>query len=1125
MNSRSEENDRDGFALIAILILLVAASAFLLAAAEELRSARFAQAARDRQRRAADAREYVEAVLITRLRAAITDATWPPTSPLASSHSSTSAVDDSRVGVRFAAEYPPPELAAFGLDDCEPFSVEGEVWSRAIPAQCRTIARDPLDGRPRTVVREVRSIPETATPDLAAAIELQLRALPETAAPLTSTGAFQAAEWTARTLRELASDAALASDWQRVGAELRARLATAPLIEAGAAAALESRLDALLAVLDPVPRLRRTNAHPARVDGKDRGHFAAPGPTLSAWPSGDYRLRVDVKPAAAAPGARVLPTPSKSTERAIEVCRVHRIAAEDEANAPTLLQPGGSEKARALEGPEDLCDRHYSLGSAVELDGAAAGVAVEPECWRVLPGGLIGVGRSATSAAVAPRVIASVLARAGALQLATEPLPTVDAPVCFVVPLLTGGFVFGATNSLWFTTKRASPSAGSAPAAADAATWSVRRVALESPLVNLHSVGGKLMAVLASAELRLYYESGDLVTSKYIAGLRGGGVCLPLADAVLFPPAHAISSWTVVDANLEPHAIGGPTLDVFASELHADGCAGLWWTSSTVASSQVWHAELVDDALEVATYDLTHESSGFALPPLVSAAFANRKLLAVVGADARALLLRRTGAALAECGLVALPQRPDALRAESGGEGALWIVNATRIWRVTLAAAQPKHPEFGWQLALAPRTTTDSDRDFRAPLVGDFRATLANGAHLIGAGTCNHGGSVLRAPDLSDLFVDGLYVSPLRGEHLSFEWEVAGASFDSGVGELWVKPERAASAEPEPEEPRALVTLRQHGSVRFTPEAEWVRRFHPAAPPVLHSFTLHGAPTRPLEATSTIERRPLDTVWCHRRTTELVGIPWRIEAWVPSSAAPRTPTRLADWTIDRDDLVGDDGSTVCVPDTASAGDWTRIGWRWLNRDRAALTVDGVSPHADPAPSSEPPEFAAAFAREFDAATLELGGAASGRSFRGTLRALAIDWHDDDGDDDAATLGATYEPASGLPQARLVLGPYAPGTKLVAVHASGAFPLGTSVRWQVTEVGPSDVRSSLGEGRTMRLADAVALAGAPNPGFDAREVSTWIVALWLVPSADGERAPLIEELSAVLLSALDDDRSR
>jgi hypothetical protein len=266
-----------------------------------------------------------------------------------------------------------------------------------------------------------------------------------------------------------------------------------------------------------------------------------------------------------------------------------------------------------------------------------------------------------------------------------------------------------------------------------------------------------------------------------------------------------------------------------------------------------------------------------------------------------------------------------------------------------------------------------------------------------------------------------------------------------------------------------------------------------------------------------VEQRPADQRWCHRRTLEVEGPQWRVQAWAGIPPAPLEEWIVAPFYSDFA-LV----SESCVVAAPRAGEWQQVRGGWAAGTRTRIAVgslvaeDSIGAGIDAA-------YASAFEHDLVQARIDVGGAALGRSFRGTI--AAAEWSRGD----FSLPGETRAFPSHGASLRWVLGPFAFGTTLLAVTASGEVPASTGLSWRITQIAGESRREVVIDGPVAQVAPALASAPEsppeslapplPPPAAQSENWISWIIVLEWHCDAEQRRSPCVEEISAVLLPRL------
>ncbi|MCA8961564.1 MAG: hypothetical protein KDC38_13660, partial [Planctomycetes bacterium] len=138
---------------------------------------------------------------------------------------------------------------------------------------------------------------------------------------------------------------------------------------------LRSELPAIIRQLDPNPRLRRTNSHPWRTAGPDRGREEGHGAVLLPGLSGRFEFGVTVT-------IDGDPRPSVERTRRARLLERRRLSTESDWLRSEALQPDGVEIDGAQLGPERIDDATPRFGAEVPVaDTSAATSTVAWTPW------------------------------------------------------------------------------------------------------------------------------------------------------------------------------------------------------------------------------------------------------------------------------------------------------------------------------------------------------------------------------------------------------------------------------------------------------------------------------------------------------------------------------------------------------------------------------------------------------------------------------------------------------------------------------------------------------------------------------------------------------------------------
>ncbi len=542
-----------------------------------------------------------------------------------------------------------------------------------------------------------------------------------------------------------------------------------------------------------------------------------------------------------------------------------------------------------------------------------------------------------------------------------------------------------------------------------------------------------------------------------------------------------------------------------------DAVRAAWWVEADangVGQCLVHGRTSGDRSLVERSAPLDHEVRS--LSPIAA-----RDAVLAVGENAEGeprFSIHRPGAvSLVRAGSGTLPAPARAAVADPAGRG-FYTIDDSGIGWIPLREVHAKHFDLGGYLHLLPEADPRPAR-LRAPLRRGLDAVLAGGERIEPAGTLNRGSSVLRGPDLSDLFADGIYLSPLRDETLRFEsgeGEAARSALSilAGSGSLLVKPERSAPGAPEPERERILLRLEHAFDLDFHPDAEWIALHHPSHPDpaAIHSITVAGGSPRSGTAVTLVGRRPARGVWFHRREVSLAGAPWvvRVRAGVPARDLP-------DWSLDQLFVEEVLASEATAPDRGEGGEWQRLEWGFRAGALALLATrsgGGEATAAEATSAVAGPSAASALRLEAGAWRLEIGGELGAKAFRGTLLDLRID---DAPPESAAAARPVFAPASALdPDLVWILPVTCPaGARIRRVVALGDLPPGTGVRWRLEARTPSGIVERTGNGRLF------------SPDLEILHDDSRVrLEAWLDSDGEGMRTPLIERIGVEWLRAVE-----
>lgn len=842
-------------------------------------------------------------------------------------------------------------------------------------------------------------------------------------------------------------------------------------------------LDRLLADIDPVARLRRTNVHPTRTEGMDRGRVIGSRPSIHAGPALRQELSVEVRSTGR----------ESRTWRAAEGRRIaHRLAlrVQNDWLEPQLDQPGGVVVGAAF-GPELLTDREWEPGTSHYI----ATPGVDPTRLDARP---VAQGLSLFGDSMRARldIVAGTLRFTELPDVsATHGPPTMDV-IQWVGPRLLVGAqqparVGFAQHQVYLE--------GSPASACSRFPVLVRAVC---------PVGGRAIVWLSDDSLALLDSRGSVLRVRGDFACDGAPIFLPLLDRWAFS-SPAAGGWLLVDGELQARLVSGSGVTGRVESIVGDGVDGFFWVGQSSEQGPSWlgHTRFHGDTVV--------PSPGPSLDqrPVALCSFPARALAATWAQDGRYELWRVGAVALVRAGEGQVPEFRGGVVPDVG-RMAFWLPSSSGVLLHHLVPRSPKELDLGAQLVLNPRAMGHVP-GFRAPLVGGFDAELDDGAggrmRVEPAGTMNLGSSALRAPDLSDLLVDGAYSSPRRGETLRYSTLASGDGTGDGVAsstpslaegwaEVLVKPERSAADSPEPHRPRILLRFVQHAALSFTPDSQWISQHHPShpSPASIRAYQVIGGSQRELRITSDIVRAPAAQVWRHERSAVVIGVPWELRVWVGDPTVELPPL-----IVDQICPGGILESTSVVTDASESGVWTRLVWAWQAGGRAYLQLVGQD--GAWASSGSPSEWSgSAFETLPRGWVLELGGVIDGeKAFKGTLQQLSI------GRDasPSASPSRPLMPDPDRPGWRWVL-PFEvePGGRLLRVAALGDFSSGTDLEWRIDEWTALGLRSWFARGRQAAVPE--------SPARSAR----YVVSGWLIPDESRRYTPLVEALEVTWLGA-------
>ncbi len=396
-----------GIVLLPVLLVMTALALLVLAEAQWGASERREEQHLLWQEQVRGALDYGLAVLESRLRRRLEDPTPPrPQEIFAEGEDS---------GLSFELSYPPPEL---GEDQMEPIQVSCRVRPPIHGESVDCIARDPQDGRPAAVIRSLLHLPETNLQTLAKLLEPHF----QEPGPRVAAG-----NWLASLLHQLWRESPESWDnaaWRERFAELYVQRLPP---ESELRAYLEEQLPALQVGLDPYSRLRRTNAHPSRVAGKDRGAYRLPGGPVSPRLSGRFVLEAEL--------------PGKSPGSRHEARRTVTLLKRTELRFQEDWVQGEVQLHDVCLGPEVISDAEYAAGEAIFI-AATEPCQLQSFAWRAL---------ATCALAVGPAMGVTVGTTGSEMRLRFFPLPEslgLVGPTSVVAPE-PHWFLAGNSGQLW----------------------------------------------------------------------------------------------------------------------------------------------------------------------------------------------------------------------------------------------------------------------------------------------------------------------------------------------------------------------------------------------------------------------------------------------------------------------------------------------------------------------------------------------------------------------------------------------------------------------------------------------------------------------------------------------------
>lgn len=849
----------------------------------------------------------------------------------------------------------------------------------------------------------------------------------------------------------------------------------------------------IVAALDPVSRLRRTNSHPARLfRGRDRGHVARGAVLVPAVP------------------AALTMRSANKIHRAPLVRRM-ALRTQSDWQAGSVDQPAGVVVGAPL-GPEVLADADWQVGASVLVGRErAAPLAQEPAAsprgtlLALAPGAVVLDGARGAASVVLPGRSLDGSKPSSLPRMSLTRVPFVRGAVG-LCSLRRGGRSWLA----WSADSLSVAQGVRLPTQPE--LWQSRP--LPGPIRQIIGLDGLAVAWVGNRQLLALDADGAILNRQVLPDDIDGVVALPLRHSIL---AWTRSGWFLFDAALVDTAlllrpISG-VVPVSGAEVASDGVAGVWWLETTDGADRLWHATL--DGLEVIV-----ALRPASLPGMHSSrrltAFPGRALVAVTDGAGQLQLWRvgATGPQLAGTGTLPYASSPRLRQLGCAASMTLLAVQRGAVWCTALHRSRPKHVDVGGHQLLAPQSEWRSRR-FRAPLVNGLDAAIApDPSHLdatetlSASGTVNRGGSVLSAPDLSDLVCDGVLLDPRRSETVRYSTAEQGVdaplSTAHGRGGILVKVASSAAECGQPERDRVLLRCTQQGRVRFSPDATWFAALHPTRPNVasILSVVRHGPGERWFTAVTEIIRQPQHQRWLHRRTMQVHGAPWHVAARLTAPGAPELTL-----TVDQS-VPGAATTESAVVDRCHGGVWHALGWEWSRTRGAAMYAgDGAAAHLSrPMDEQQQSSQRAAQARVFQFTDLdwscEVGGALGDRAAHGSVQQL---WLDD------RVVAAPFVPpdvTAKQPSARWVLPPvFRAGDQLLRVAAIGDFSAGTGIDWRLEEWREDGLQLFRGSGRE--------LLSLPAP---ATTRTTYVLQWTLRASNDGTRTPILEGVEVEWLAA-------
>ncbi len=757
-------------------------------------------------------------------------------------------------------------------------------------------------------------------------------------------------------------------------------------------------VDSVLLHLNPHPRLRRTNSHPQRM-GQDRARISAPGTVIATGTSGRVRLRVT---------AWLESRPDRVIQRSVlrTLLERRRLQTQSDWLASNAVWGGG-----VRLGPELVDDADVAVGS---MAGVVSGVDSAAVQWTRY-GGLL---REETTR--------RWLARGRALDVGTDsPRAPTESDASWTLRALgSGAWVEWGERSLSFSR--------------GGVARTTERIA------EVGVLSATVVAVGVSGRVEWFTFNGDVAHAPLqLEGVARASFSVPLYDTLVIATT---AGWFAARGDGSVTALAGaPVSSEVTSVVNGRSCG---WT--LIGGRAVARYELRPPDLHVTVTRLDD-----ARPSLTQCVvIGGRPLGRHVDGSLSAWTL------LGDRIVERLVERP----AEFGAAGFMIAQEPPGVWSVDqwlrwfpVEPLVGKRPALDGHLALVPRGMAGPTA-FVARCDGTLKAevvTSAGGTEIMdAAGTLAAESSVLGGGDLSDLFIDGAFSSPIRAETLRYSTLEQGLDVPLSTEQGWLsvllKPERDSATSTEPSRIRTVVRLEQWTAIEFQPTAQWISDHHPAQPSVsaIAAFTVSGG-VRPVRLRCELQRRPNTDAWVHMRSTIVTGQPWTV------AVATGDPLQWLDpWVIDSvDPWIPDEH--VFVSDDTNSGRWHWLSLQW---DEAST---GIA--FDDRQQSEARTTTSVFvlASPSDRWVLEFGGAIGDKAFGGTARDFRLssgepppfDW-------------AWLEPSGTTDGAHFSWPVDVGGTHLRSVYALGAFPSGATIDWTLRAVDDTEIATVRRSGRLL-----------------------------------------------------------